>query len=138
MMDMTHRQIAEAVAAVGGTTVSRLGLRLDRVVVRVLDRLRRGVDGKPRADWGVVLTLTAPLHAPNKLVKVMEQEIAALLQDGCIGAERSVVLHGGRARLRLVEHAAAPGCGLLGFVHNPDVDPAMIMDLAERWLQTRA
>ena len=34
MADMTHKQVAEAAAAMGGVTVSELGLRFDRVAVR--------------------------------------------------------------------------------------------------------
>ncbi len=68
----------------------------------------------------------------------LEREVAALLQNGCAGAERSVVLHGNRAELRLVERAPTRGQGLLGFVHNPDVDAVVILNLAERWLRAGA
>ena len=107
MTGSVDREIAEAVAAAGDTTTSRLGLRFDRVVVR----------------------------APKTTAVALEREVAALLQNGCPEAERSVVLYSNRAALRLIERSPRRGKVLLGFVHNPDVDAAVILHLAERWLR---
>ena len=135
MTGSVDREIAEAVAAAGDTTTSRLGLRFDRVVVRVLNHLRLFVGADAPEGLTVLLTLTAPVRAPKTTAVALEREVAALLQNGCPEAERSVVLYGNRAALRLIEHAPRRGQVLLGFVHNPDVDAAVILHLAERWLR---
>ena len=136
MADMTHRQIAEAVAAIGGVTVAELGLRFDRVAVRVLDRLQRGADAGPHADVSVALTLTAPVRAPGKTAEALQQESGALLRTGCPGDERSLDVHGNRAELRLLSHPPGREPKVLGFVHNPGSDAATILALAERWLRS--
>ena len=136
MTRSVDREIAEAVAAAGDTTASRLGLRFDRVVVRVLDHLKLFVGANAPEGLTVLLTLTAPVRAPKKMAVALEREVAALLQSGCPEAERSVVLQGNRAELRLVERAPTRAQGLLGFVHNPDVDAVVILNLAERWLRS--
>lgn len=134
----TDRKIAEAIAVAGGSTVFKLGLRFDRVVVQVLDRLRRFVDAAQPEGVTVVLTLTAPIRAPAKTAVALEQEMAALLQTRDLGSERSAILFGNRAELRLVERASRQGPRLLGFVHNPDVDAARVLELVERWLRCGA
>ena len=134
MAVMTYRQIAEAVAAMGGVTVTALGLRFDRVAVRVLDRLQRDADAGPHPGASVALTLTAPVRAPGKTAGALQQEINALRLAGRPGDGRRVELHGNWTELRLVTRMSARRPSLLGFVHNPDVDAATILALAERWL----
>ena len=133
---LTDRQIAEAIAAEGRTTASRLGLRFDRVVVRVLERLSHALDAEPRADVTVLLALTAPIRAAEKMVAGLQREIGALLQAGHPGQGRRLELYGNRAELRLVERSPAEARSLLGFVHSSDVEAATILDLAERWLRS--
>ena len=135
MTGSVDKEIAEAVAASGDTTTSRLGLRFDRVVVRVLHRLALFVDCNAPKGLAVLLTLTAPVRVPKKTAVALEREVAALLQNRFSEIERSVVLHGNRAELRLVERPPTGGRALLGFVHNPNVDAVVILNLAERWLR---
>ncbi len=118
--------------------MTRLGLRLDQVVIRVLDDLRRCVDARATQDLTVVLTLTAPIRRPSKLVVALEREIAELLKSDAGGLERSAFLDGNRVELRLVEHAPGRGHKLVGLVHNSDVDPARLLALAEQWLRSSA
>lgn len=131
----SDRQIAESVAAAGGSTPSRLGLRVDRVVVRVLDRLRRFAEARPPRGVTVLLTLTAPIRAPGKTAAALEREVEDLLQTGGVGSERSAVLYGNRAELRLVEHAPGRGERLVGLVHNPNANATHVLNLAGRWLR---
>lgn len=134
--DDTERLIAEAVVGASGFTVSRLGLRFDRVVVRVLGRLRLFVDAEAPEGLTVVLTLTAPIRVPGKTVAALRGEIAALAQAGGVESERSVELHGNQAKLRIVKHVTKRSHRLLGFVRNADVDAAQLLDLAELWLRS--
>ena len=106
---MTHRQIAEAVAAMGGVTVTALGLRFDCVAVRVLDRLERGADAGPHPGASVALTLTAPIRAPGKTAGALQQEINALLRTGVRGTGGGSNYTGtGRAASRHAHVGAAP------------------------------
>jgi hypothetical protein len=129
------RRIAEAVAAAAGTTVSRLGLRFDRVVIEVLGELRRFAEGATPNGQTVLVTLTAPIRAPSKTTRALEQEIGTVLVARAVDRDRRTRLHGNAVRLRLVEHTVAEDHRLIGFVHNPDVSAAHLLRLAERWLQ---
>jgi hypothetical protein len=85
-----ERQIAARIAKAGGQTISGLGLRFDRVVIRVLSDLRRFADGRTPAGATVVLTLTAPIRTPAKTATALEQKIAKLLRVGLGAADRRV------------------------------------------------
>ena len=129
------RQLAAAIASAGGTTVPKLGLRFDRVALRVLDRLRVFAEAEAPEGVTVILTLTAPIRAPGEVVAALEREIAALFKKtGRVEIEETAVLGGNRAKLRLIEHAPSHSPRLLGFVHNPYVDGTQVLDLAEHWV----
>jgi hypothetical protein len=129
------RRIAEAIACGAGVTLSRLGLRFDRVVVRVLGDLRRFAEDSTPKGHAVIATLTAPILVPAKTVRALRQQIGTLLQVSAEGRDLRATLHGNTVRLRLVELAATSDQQLIGFVHNPGVDSTHLMDLAEQWLR---
>ena len=133
---MTDRRVADAVAAMGGVTAAKLGLRFDRVVVRVLDHLQRSIETQAREGVSVALTLTAPLRAPGKTAAALQQEVITLLRTGRPGDGRSLDVHGNYAELRLVRHPPGREARVLGFVHNAGGDAATILALAERWLRS--
>lgn len=135
-MDSPDREIAEAIASTGGSTVSKMGLRFDRVALRLLDRLRSAVAARPQRGLTVVLALTAPIRIPGKTAAALEQEVVTLLQTGGAGTEWSATINGNRAELRLVEQTSSRSRGLVGFVHNADVPSARVLDLAEQWLRS--
>ena len=126
------RQLAEKIVDQAGLTTSRLGLRFDRVVVRILADVRRFAEGAMPAGTTILLTLTAPIRRAAKTADALEQEIAALLAAGVAGEDRTARLWGNEVRLRLVRNAS--GHKLIGFVHNPESDAARLLDLGERWL----
>ena len=102
----------------------------------VLDHLQRSVDTQACEGVSVALTLTAPVRAPGKTAAALQQEIVTLLRTGRPGDRRSSDVHGSRAELRLVGHPPEREPRVLGFVHNPGVDAASILALAERWLRS--
>jgi hypothetical protein len=132
------RQLAEEIIKAGGFTVSKLGLRFDRVVVRMLADLRRFADGAAPAGMTVLLTLTAPIRNPARTADVLEEEIGALLRDGTVGEDRRVSAHRNDVQMRLVRNCSRHRHKLIGFVHNPDSDSTRLLDLAEQWLEARA
>jgi hypothetical protein len=130
-----ERRIAEDVASAAGTSVSKLGLRFDRVVVRVLGDLTRFCEAAAPAGTCVLVTITAPIRLPAKTVESLEREIDAQLAARPIRGDGALQIHGNSVRLRLVAPASPPSRKLLGFVHNPDIDATRLLDLAEAWLQ---
>jgi hypothetical protein len=128
------KAIALQIAKAGGETITGLGLRFDRVVVRVLRDLWRCAERSTPARATVILTLTAPIRVPAKTVSALELEIDALLRAGVDARDRIADVWGNAARLRLVEPASTRSYKLIGFVHHRGIDAKHLLDLAERWL----
>jgi len=130
-LDNPERAIAEAVLAGTGLSAAKLGLRFDKVVVRVVGDLRGFAERAVPEPLGVAFTLTAPIRLPRKTVEVVEERLKSLSTS----EDHLEVVHGNEVRLRLAKRA--PGRPkLIGFVHNPDQDAGRLLDLAERGLTT--
>lgn len=127
--------IAEEVLKATGASSAKLGLRFDRVVVRVLADLRDFADRVVPDGLSVILTISAPIRLPAKTVRGLEIEIAALLAADGPSAERSAVIHGNQVRIRLAKNGRGRARKLIGFVHNPGADAQALLDVAQRWLR---
>jgi hypothetical protein len=128
------RQLAEEIIKAGGFTSSKLGLRFDRVVVRILADLRHFADGATPAGMCVLLTITAPIRNPARTAGILEKEIRALLVEGTVGEDRRAIVHGNEIWMRLIRHGPRHRQKFIGFVHNPDSEATRLLDLAEQWL----
>jgi len=133
-----EKDIADEILRAGGSSASRLGLRFDKVVVRVLGDLRSFADTAAPRDVTVLVTLTAPIRLPGKTADDLKRDISALLAAGTRRGDRSATVHGNNVRMRLVEHSSGRARKLIGFVHNPDSAPELLLDLAEQWLRAQA
>jgi len=133
-----EKEIAGEILKANDLSAARLGLRFDRVVGRVLGDLRSFAGGAAPADRTVLVTISAPIRLPAKTVEALRVEIRALLSAGRVGEDRSATVHGNQVRLRLVQPAPGRGLRLIGFVHNPDWEPKLLLDLAEQWLRAKA
>jgi hypothetical protein len=133
-----EKDIADAILRSEGLTASRLGLRFDRVVNRVLGGLRSRADAIVPEKQAVLVTLSAPIRLPAQTAAAMWGEIEMIVSAGARGAERSAAIHGNSVRVRLAEHASPRTLKLIGFVHNPDAAPDELLALAERWLRNEA
>src|SRR5690349_18377388 len=129
------RGIAEEIARAGGTSVSKLGLRFDRVVVRILGDLTRFTERAAPANLCILITISAPIRLPARTERVLEQEIDALLAGRMVSTGQAANVHGNKVRLRLVDSPSKRPQKLIGFVHNPDIDAKTLLDLAEQWLR---
>jgi hypothetical protein len=132
-----EKAIAEDVLKETGASTSALGLRFDRVVVRVLGRLRAFADDVVPDGQSVILTVSAPIRLPAKTADRLEDEITALLATSAPSRERCARILGNDVRLRLVKESSGRGCKLIGFVHNPQANTQQLLDAAERWLRDR-
>lgn len=130
-MPNVEREIAEAVLRDSGLSVAALGLRFDRLVLRVLGDLRAGAEDIAPQGVTALATITAPIRLGGKTVAVMRREMAALVARG--ESDYAAEVNGNAVRLRLVR--AGSDHRLVGFVHNPGTDPARLLDMAEAWLR---
>jgi hypothetical protein len=123
-----EQEITEEIAAAG------LRLRFDKVVVRLVNGLKIALAEVVPEDQAVIFTLTAPIKLPAKTAAAIE----ALVRDGPPAGEVRSTICGNKIRLRRIAGVAGEMPRLIGFVHNPDSDAAVILALAEARLRGRA
>lgn len=81
-----------------------------------------------------MVTLTAPIRLASKTTAALEAKIVALFARRQYGTDVRAVIHGNRARIRLVRAASPRAPKLVGFVHNADSNPVPLLDAAEELL----
>jgi hypothetical protein len=106
------------------------GLRFDKVAIGVVERLRDAVGDAVPDGTTVVVTITAPIRLPGKTTAALEGKIRTLLGQKTSGRDVKAIVHGNRVRIRVVRRASRRAPTLVGFVHNPDVDPLPLLDSA--------
>ena len=109
-------------------------LRFDKVVLRVIRRLREALSETVPDGSTVVFTMTAPIRQAAKTAAVLEARIRACLSGGCGEIDENI--HGNLVRARLVSGASRQASKVVGFVHNPGVDPRLLIDMSQSLLQS--
>jgi len=105
-------------------------LRFDKVATRLLERLRANLDEAVPDGMTVLVTITAPIRVPSKTAAALEDKIESLLRRGSPGRDERLAIHGNRVRIRLLPHASPRAPRLVGFVHNSDSDPLLLLNTA--------
>jgi hypothetical protein len=132
--------------AVDITTLNRRGtgqanaakphLRFDKVATRLMERLRANV-GATRQPTGmtVLLTITAPIRLASKTAAALEEKIQTLSERGSRGRDVKVTLHGNRVMIRLLRGKSELTPNMIGFVHNPDSDPVLLLNMTRELIE---
>ena len=108
-------------------------LRFDKVATRLIKRLRASFDEIVPDGRTVLLTITAPIRLPSKTADSLEDKIRILLSRRSPDRDEKGIIHGNAVRLRLVRtESGAPK--MIGFVHNSDSDPRLLMDMTTELL----
>jgi hypothetical protein len=126
-VSIAGKRVAIAVAILDQRFVERPRLRFDRVALRLVRNLRSALGDAVPDGQSVILTVTAPIRLPGRTAAELEGKIRTCL--GSKAAEIKDTIHGNGIRLRLVKHGLAAQSKVIGFVHNPDSDPGVLMDL---------
>ncbi len=131
--------------AVDITTLKRRGagkgdaagprLRFDKVVIRLMDRLQANLGEVVADGMTVLLTITAPIRLPSKTAALLEEKIRTLLARGTLGRDERDTIHGNGVRIRLLRDESARAPKLIGFVHNSDSDPVVLLNMTGEWLE---
>jgi hypothetical protein len=103
-------------------------LRLDRVALRLVDSLRVALDGR-----AVALTITAPIRHPAKTAAAIEGQIRLRLRRRALGRSAHSI-HENSVQIWVLKGGGALTSKLVGFVHNPEVDPAVLIELTSALL----
>jgi hypothetical protein len=140
-----YLKIAGKRIAVEITTLKRRGtgqshaakprLRFDKVATRLIERLRVSVGETVPDGATVVLTITAPIRLPAKTADALEDKIPALLGRGSPSGDWKDTIHGNRVRIRLLRDGSERAPKMIGFVHNPDSDPLLLLNMTRDLLE---
>ena len=133
-MTTIDQDIAERILAANGLKAAALGLRFDRVALRVLAEVRAFVEAAAPAGVGVLMTLTAPIRLPGRTVEAVTAELGGRLSGPAQGGDLVLAMHGNEVRLRVLSGVGAER--FVGFVHNPG-SAERLLDLAEGWVRVR-
>lgn len=112
-----------------------LRLRFDKVATRVIERLRAALDETVPDGMTVLATCTAPIHLASKTAAAMEERIRALLARRPPGGDEKDTIRGNRVRIRVLRDVCERAPKLMGFVHNSDSDPLLLLDMAQESLE---
>jgi hypothetical protein len=124
--------------AVDITTLHRRGtkgnaakprLRFDKVATRLMERLQATLGETVPDGMTVLLTITAPIHLPSKTAASLEDKIQTLLGRGSPGRDEKDTIHGNRVQIRLLRDESERAPKMIGFVHNSDSDPLLLLNM---------
>jgi hypothetical protein len=131
--------------AVDITTLKRRGtgqgnaakprLRFDKVATRLTERLQATLGETVPDGRTVLLTITAPIRLPSKTAASLEDQIQTLLGRGSPGRDERATIHGNRVQIRLVRDESGRAPTLIGFVHNSDSDPLLLLNMTSELLE---
>lgn len=133
-MTNIEKQLADKIARANGLNLSKLGLRFDKVVVRLLENLRNYVELTNIKDVTVLMTITAPIKLATKTAYQLEVQIKDLLDSENYSRDRRITIFQNEVRLRIVKSSSRQPDRFIGLVHNPSADSKRLLDLATRWL----
>ena len=123
-----ERKMAQRLAA------AKVRLRFDKVVVRLVDGLKAALAEVVPEGEAVIFTVTAPIRRSAKTRAAIEALVRAGLADG----EVRETIEGNQVRLRRVTQIPAQRPRVVGFVHNPESDAGLILNLVESHLLGRS
>lgn len=133
------RPIALVVTAIESRASERVratrhGLRFDRVALGLIERLRTALSGSVPDGETVITTITAPIKLPGKTAAALEDRIRKLLGARRAPARLTDTIHGNRIQAHVLKGGAPRTARLIGFVHNPDSDPAILLSVTRALL----
>jgi hypothetical protein len=133
---LVDKAIANRVARANGLTLATLGLRFDRVVVRLLADLRASLSKDIPDGTTVLLTMTAPIKVPGKTAEDLARRIRHWLRAEGAPREKRMTIFGNKVSVRLVKVALRQKERLVGLVHNPERDARRLLKMTADCLST--
>jgi hypothetical protein len=83
----------------------------------------------------VLLTITAPIRLPSKTAASLEDKVQALLGRGSRVRDETGTIHGNRVQIRLLRGESERAPKMIGFVHNSDSDPLLLLNMTHELLE---
>jgi hypothetical protein len=125
--------IKQGVAKKGSRAKTRL--RFDRVALRFVGDLQTALSQLVPDGQTVVLAVTAPIRQHTKTAVALESRIQDGLARRSARMEIKDTICGNGVRVRLVKGVSHRMPKVIGFVHNPDPDADVLLDLTQSLLR---
>jgi hypothetical protein len=109
-------------------------LRLDKVALGVIGRLRAALQGSVPDDRTIIVTITAPIRLASKTAAAMVDRIRRRLEGGAVARRSTHRIHGNTIQIWILKGGTATTSKLVGFVHNPNADPRILIEVARALL----
>jgi hypothetical protein len=119
----------------GQGSAAKPRLRFDKAVTRVMERLQATLGETVPDGMTVLLTITAPIRLPSKTAASLEDRILTLLGRRSPGRDETDTIHGNRVRIRLLSGESERAPKMIGFVHNSDTDPLLLLNMTSELLE---
>jgi hypothetical protein len=110
-------------------------LRFDKVATGLLKRLHAALGETVPDGTTVLLTITAPIRLPAKTAASLQDKIQTLLGRGSTGRDEKDTVHGNRVQIRLLKDESERAPKMIGFVHNPESDPLLLLNMTRELLE---
>jgi hypothetical protein len=110
-------------------------LRFDKVATRLIERLQAVLGETVPDGMTVLLTITAPIRLPSKTAASLEDRIQTLLGRGSPRRDEKDTIHGNRVQIRLLRDESGRAPKMIGFVHNSDSDPLLLLNMTRELLE---
>ncbi len=110
-------------------------LRFDKVATRLIEHLQAALGETVPAGTTVLLTVTAPIRLPAKTAASLEDKIQTLLGRRSQSRDVKDTIHGNRVQIRLLSDGSERAPRVMGFVHNPDSDGSLFLNIARELIE---
>ena len=110
-------------------------LRFDKVALRLIGNLKAALSEAVPDGTAVIFTVTAPILLPAKTISALESRIRDCLARRPAQVEVKDTICGNQIRVRLVKGASRRMSKVIGFVHNSDSDPDVLLRVTQSLLQ---
>lgn len=125
--------IRPRVADRGGLTTSRL--RFDLVALGFVRRLQAALGESVPDGKTLIVTITAPIRVPSKTAAALEGKIRTCLACRSAQVDARDTIHGNQIRVRSVKGGSRRTTKVIGFVHNPDSDADVLLDITHSLIE---
>jgi hypothetical protein len=110
-------------------------LRFDRVVLSLKRRLQSNLRDTVPDGKAVIVTVTAPIRVPSKTAVVLEENVRSCLLRQTARVDVAASINGNRTRIRVVRGVPSGASKVIVFVHNPETDADVLLDVTQSMLE---
>jgi hypothetical protein len=118
----------------GQPSAAKPRLRFDKSVNRLMEHLQAALGKTLPHGITVLFTVTAPIRLRSKTAAALEEKIQTLLGQKPLRRDQKATIHGNRVQIRLLRHESARAPKMIGFVHNPDSDALLLLNMTTELL----